>query len=64
MGLAGLLFHGLVTVCVTPFTTFGGGLQGINDLAGTAAIPLRVVGIVLKDPISSQPVLWRVASSG
>jgi hypothetical protein len=55
-GLAGVLFNGPVTVYVTPFTKFGGGLQGINDLTGTTAIPLRVVGIVLKDPISSQPV--------
>jgi hypothetical protein len=55
-GLAGVLFNGPVTVYVTPFTRFGGGLTSINDLTGNAAIPLRVVGIVLKDPISSQPV--------
>jgi hypothetical protein len=55
-GLAGVLFNGPVTVYVTPFTRFGGGLNSINDLTGTSSIPLRVVGIVLKDPISSQPV--------
>jgi hypothetical protein len=55
-GLAGVLFSGPVTVYVTPFTRFGGGLTSINDLTGNAVIPLRVVGIVLKDPISSQPV--------
>jgi hypothetical protein len=55
-GLAGVLFNGPVTVYVTPFTKFSGGLNSINDLTGTTAIPLRVVGIVLKDPISSQPV--------
>lgn len=55
-GLAGVLFNGPVTVYVTPFTRFGGGLTGLGDLQGTTAIPLRVVGLVLKDPISSQPV--------
>jgi hypothetical protein len=46
-GLAGVLFNGPVTVYVTPFTRFGGGLTSINDLTGNAAIPSRVVGIVL-----------------
>jgi uncharacterized protein DUF4382 len=55
-GFAGVLFNGPVTVFVTPFTRFGGGLTGLSDLAGTTAIQLRVVGLVLKDPISSQPV--------
>ena len=55
-GLAGVLFNGPVTVYVTPFTRFRGGLTGLGDLTGTNAIPLRVVGIVLKDPISSQAV--------
>jgi hypothetical protein len=55
-GLAGVLFNGPVTVYVTPFTRFGGGLTSISDLTGTAALKLRVVGLVLKDPISSQPV--------
>jgi len=55
-GLAGVLFSGPVTVYVTPFTRFRGGLNGLSDLQGTAALPLRVVGLVLKDPISGQPV--------
>jgi hypothetical protein len=55
-GLAGVLFNGPVTVYCTPFTRFGGGLMGLSGLTGTTAIPLRVVGLVLKDPISSQPV--------
>jgi hypothetical protein len=54
--LAGVLFNGPVTVYVTPFTRFRGGLNGLSDLQGTAALPLRVVGLVLKDPISGQPV--------
>jgi hypothetical protein len=56
LGLAGVLFNGPVTVYCTPFTEFRGGLTGIGDLTGSAAIPLRVVGLVLKDPISGQPV--------
>jgi hypothetical protein len=55
-GLAGVLFGGPVTVYVTPFTRFRGGPNGLSDLQGTAALPLRVVGLVLKDPISGQPV--------
>jgi hypothetical protein len=56
LGLAGVLFNGPVTVYCTPFTEFQGGLTGLGDLTGNAAIPLRVVGLVLKDPISGQPV--------
>jgi hypothetical protein len=55
-GLAGVLFNGPVTVYCTPFTVFRGGLTGLGDLTGNAAINLRVVGLVLKDPISGQPV--------
>jgi hypothetical protein len=55
-GLAGVLFNGPVTVYCTPFTEFRGGLTGLGDLTGPAVIPLRVVGLVLKDPISGQPV--------
>jgi len=55
-GLAGVLFNGPVTVYVTPFTRFGGGLTSLNDLTSNPTSPLRVVGIVLKDPISGQPV--------
>jgi hypothetical protein len=55
-GLAGVLFNGPVTVYTTPFTVFKGGLTGLGGLTGNSASPLRVVGLVLKDPISSQPV--------
>ena len=55
-GLAGILFNGPVTVYVTPFTRFGGGLTGLQSLTSNPTNPLRVVGVVLKDPISSQPV--------
>jgi hypothetical protein len=55
-GLAGLLFNGSVTVYVTPFTKFGGGLTSLQDLTNNPTNTLRVVGVVLKDPISGQPV--------
>jgi Domain of unknown function (DUF4382)/Domain of unknown function (DUF5666) len=55
-GLAGILFNGPVTVYVTPFTRFGGGLTSLKDLTSNPTKPLRVIGIVLKDPISGQPV--------
>src|SRR3984957_13690302 len=55
-GLAGILFNGPVTVYVTPFTRFGGGLTSLEGLTSNPTNPLRVIGIVLKDPISGQPV--------
>jgi len=55
-GLAGVLFNGPVTVYCTPLTVFKGGLTGLSSLTGSAAINLRVVGLVLKDPVSGQPV--------
>jgi hypothetical protein len=56
-GVAGVLFNGPVTVYCTPFTKFKGGLSGLAGLTGTAAINVRVVGLVLKDPVSGQAVL-------
>lgn len=55
-GLAGVLFSGPITVFVTPFTRFGGELTQLSDLTSNPANPLRVVGLVLKDPVSGQPV--------
>jgi len=55
-GLAGVLFNGPITVFVTPFTRFGGGLTQLSDLSSNPTNPLRVVGLVLKDPVSGQPV--------
>ncbi|MGH9675830.1 MAG: hypothetical protein ACRD36_01905, partial [Candidatus Acidiferrum sp.] len=55
-GLVGVLFNGPVTVYVTPFTRFGRGLTSLQDLTSNPTNPLRVVGLVLKDPISGQPV--------
>jgi hypothetical protein len=55
-GLAGVLFNGPITVYTTPITQYLGGLNGISDLSGGSAIPLRVVGLVLKNPANGQPV--------
>lgn len=55
-GLAGVLFNGPITVYTSSFTTFKGGLTGLSGLTGNSPIPLRVVGLILKDPISGQPL--------
>lgn len=55
-GLAGVLFNGPIAVYVTPFTRFGGGLTQLSDLTSNPTNPLRVVGLVLKDSVSGQPV--------
>jgi Domain of unknown function (DUF4382) len=55
-GVAGVLYNGPITVYCTPFTKFKGGLTGLGSIAGTSALDLRVVGLVLRDPISGQPV--------
>jgi hypothetical protein len=55
-GLAGVLFNGPITVYTTPVTSWLGGLNGLSDLSGSSALSLRVVGLVLKDPASGNPV--------
>jgi len=55
-GLAGVLFNGPITVYTTPVTKWLGGLNGLSDLNGSSALSLRVVGLVLKDPNSGNPV--------
>ena len=55
-GLAGVLFNGPITVYTTPLTKYLGGLNGLSDLSGSSPISLRVVGLVLKDPSSGNPV--------
>lgn len=42
--LAGVLFNGPITVQVTPFTRFGGGLTQPSDLASNRTNPQRAVG--------------------
>jgi hypothetical protein len=54
-GFAGLLIPQTVTVVTGQRTDFRGGLTGVGDL--TAGEDVRIVGLLLKDPISGNPVL-------
>lgn len=54
-GLAGVLLPSPLTVMTTNFTQFI-NMNGLSSLTGTGAINLRVVGHVLIDPATSQPV--------
>ncbi len=56
-GLAGVLFNGPITVYTTPVTQYLGGLNGLSDLSGNSALSIRVVGLVLKNPSTGNPVL-------
>ena len=55
-GLAGVLFNGPITVYTTPVTQYLGGLNGLSDLSGNSAISIRVVGLILKNPSTGNPV--------
>jgi hypothetical protein len=52
-GFAGLLIPQTVTVYTLPRTDFRDGLTGVSDVSGN----VRVVGLLLKDPISGNTVL-------
>ena len=54
-GFAGLLVPGNVTVYVTDKTQFRDGLTSMGDVEGSANV--RVVGLLLKDPVSGNLVL-------
>jgi hypothetical protein len=60
-GLVGQLFGQPVPVHTNARTRFI-NLTGLADLAGANPIPLRVVGLVLKDPNSGNPIViaWAV----
>jgi hypothetical protein len=55
-GLVGLLFGQNVRVATSNQTRFI-NLNGLADLSGSSPIPLRVVGLVLKEPGSGNPVI-------
>jgi hypothetical protein len=55
-GLAGALFNGPITVYTTPLTNWLGGLTGLSDLSGNSPVSVRVVGLVLKNPNTGNPV--------
>jgi hypothetical protein len=54
-GFAGLLIPQTVTVYVAAPTVFRDGLTGLSSVQGGANV--RVVGLLLKDPVSGQTVL-------
>lgn len=53
---AGVLLPSPLTVLTTNGTTFI-NLSGLSALSGTQPIPIRVVGFILIDPSTSQPVM-------
>lgn len=53
---AGVLLPNPLTVITGNGTIFI-NLSGLSDLTGTQAIPLRVVGFILMNPATSQPVM-------
>lgn len=53
---AGILLPSPLTVMTTNATRFA-GLSGLSALSGSSPIPLRVVGFILFDSASSQPVM-------
>jgi Domain of unknown function (DUF5666) len=53
---AGVLLPNPLTVFTTNGTLFV-NLSGLSGLSGTSAIPLRVVGFVLENPQTNQPVM-------
>jgi len=53
---AGILLPNPLTVLTTNATNFV-NLSGLSGLTGTQAIPLRVVGFILVDPLTSTPVM-------
>lgn len=55
-GITGRLFDGPVRVYVSERTRWV-NLSGLSDLAGTTALRLRVVGLVLKDPASGEQLV-------
>jgi uncharacterized lipoprotein YajG len=54
-GFAGVLVPQTVTVFITNRTEFRQGLTALSDLTGSMNV--RVVGLLLKDAVSGQPVL-------
>jgi len=53
---AGILLPNPLTVLTTNQTTFI-NLSGLSALSGTQALPIRVVGFILIDPATGQPVM-------
>jgi hypothetical protein len=58
-GFAGLLVPGPVTVYTGAGTDFGYGLNSLTDIAAasTTGANIRVVGLLIKDPLSGKSVI-------
>jgi hypothetical protein len=56
LGFTGRLFDGPVRVFTSDRTRWV-GLAGLDELAGGAPIRLRVVGLILKDPNTADPIV-------
>jgi hypothetical protein len=57
-GLAGVLFNSSsVTVYTSANTQFEGGLSGLSSLSGSANVAVRVVGLVVKNPVNGAPII-------
>ncbi|HEV8383659.1 MAG TPA: DUF5666 domain-containing protein [Candidatus Acidoferrales bacterium] len=61
-GLTGILFGTSAKVATSDRTRFINLPGGLADLSGTSTIPIRVVGLVLQDPLTGRPVIiaWAV----
>lgn len=61
-GLTGMLFGTSAKVSTSDRTRFINLPGGLADLSGTTALPIRVVGLVLQEPVSGKPVIiaWAV----
>jgi hypothetical protein len=61
-GLTGLLFGTSARVATSDRTRFINLPGGLADLSGASTMPIRVVGLVLQDPVSGQPIIiaWAV----
>jgi Domain of unknown function (DUF4382)/Domain of unknown function (DUF5666) len=58
-GFAGLLVPGPVTVVTATATDFRDGMSSLTDVsaAATTSANIRVVGLLIKDPVSGKPVI-------
>lgn len=54
---AGVLLPNPLIVMTTNATRFSGGLTGLSGLSGTQPIRVRVVGFILFDSVTAQPVM-------
>ncbi|MBI1749561.1 MAG: hypothetical protein HY234_04285 [Acidobacteria bacterium] len=61
-GLTGILFGTSAKVATSDRTRFINLPGGLADLSGTSTMPIRVVGLVLQDPVNGKPIIiaWAV----